>query len=197
MWRRAFAAFLAWLLANVAAGAVVAFASPPLMTGDFGWFLLNGLLAGVAFGVAQWLALRPFLPRIRLWAPVTTLASPFSWTCAYLLGFLTLGLGGWLATGVSSVAQWVLLRRSTRRPRLSLLWIPANLIGGGIFYFCYFTASAELYSSQSHPTVIALLFAGSVGYALVTGIVVGLLVGLADRAPLPAAFGAPKLTWPG
>lgn len=75
-----------------------------------------------------------------------------------------------------------------------LLWIPANLIGGAIFYFCYFSASAEVYSSQLHPSVVPLLFAGSIGYAIVTGIVVALLVW---RPPNVARRrDAPKLTSP-
>jgi hypothetical protein len=175
-WSRALSAYFAWLLAHVVAGAVIAIVLPPLQ-GNFGLFVLSGLIAGIAFGVAQWLALRPFLPKLRLWAPATMVYSPFSWVFGYLFGFLTLGLGGWLGAGVSALAQWLLLARSTGRLGLSLLWFPASLIGGAIFYFCYYLSE--------WPSTVEVLFAGSVGYAIVTGLVVALLVTRADHSSAP------------
>jgi hypothetical protein len=171
VWRRALVAYLAWLLANAVAGAVVAIASQPLRQGSgFGFFVLNGVVAGVAFGVAQWLAVRPFLPKLRLWAPATAVYSPVSWVFGYVFALLTLGYGGWLGAGVSALGQWLLLARSTGREGVSFLWVPASLIGGAIFYFCYLVGTVEL------------LFAASIAYALVTGLVVALLVVVTDRS---------------
>jgi hypothetical protein len=170
MWRRPVVAYVVWVLANTVAGAVLAFASQPFRQGSgFGFFVLNGLVAGVAFGAAQWLALRPFLPKLRLWAPATIVLSPLSWVFGYVFALLTLGYGGWLGAGVSAIGQWLLLARATGRDGLSFLWVPASLIGGAIFYFCYLVGTVEL------------LFAAGIAYALVTGLVVTVLIVLTDR----------------
>ncbi len=175
MWRRALAAYLLWLLAHVVAGVVIALVAPLFMRGDFAlYFLGNGLLDGGALGVAQWLALRPFLPKLRLWAPATIVVTPVNWVVAYVVGFFTFGFLGWIGAGVSAFAQWVLLDRSTSRPALSFLWVPASLIGGAIFYFAYFTSRDPFFQP---------LFAGTMGYAIVTGLVVALLVGKSQPKP--------------
>jgi hypothetical protein len=138
------------------------------------------------FGVAQWLALQPFLPRVRLWAPVTFAASPVSWTLGVMYAYATFGLGGWVGAGFSAAAQAVVLTMSFRPDQflvpLSLIWIPASVIGGAIFYFFYLSALLEFSSPPpGSPSPFLLIFLGGVAYGVVTGVVVYVLVVLSGR----------------
>lgn len=171
MWRRGLAAYLVWLLAHVIAGAAIALVTPRFDHGDLALFIFgNGLFDGAALGVAQWLALRLFLPKLRLWAPVTIVVTPVNWVLGYGFGFVTFGVFGWVGAAISALAQWPLLARSsrsaTRTGDFSSLWVPAALIGGAIFYFSFW------FSRGDGPA----LFWGTIGYAIVTGLVVALLV---------------------
>src|SRR6266853_3450552 len=137
-WRRAIAASFLWLVANVVAGAVLAVAAQPLLfVQSFYVFYVVALLAGCAFGLAQWLALRPFFRDVRLWAPATIAASLISWSLALMFAGVTFGFGGWLGGAFSAAAQTVLLAMSARNDdlslRLSFLWVPASVIGGAVF----------------------------------------------------------------
>src|SRR5258708_12270629 len=142
--RRAIAAFFVWLIANAAAGELFAVAAQPFLPLQF--FYVAALLAGCAFGLAQWLALRPFFRDVRLWAPAPIVASLISWRLALMFAVGTVGFGGWLGGGFSAVVQSVLFALSARNDdlslRLSFLWAPASLIGGAVFYFCYWGALA-------------------------------------------------------
>jgi hypothetical protein len=186
MWRRAVVAYLAWVLAHVVGGAI--FAAGTVLFMPYSWWeiIVNGIYAGAVFGVAQWLALRPFLPGLRLWAPATFIASPVSWTLGVMYAFATFALGGWVGAGFSAAAQAVVLARSFRRDNflvaLSLIWIPASVIGGAIFYYLYLTALVTISSPQpGYPSPFLLIFLGSIAYGVVTGLVVGVLVVLAGR----------------
>ena len=164
------------LLAHVVAGFAIALVTPRFSRVDLAPFILgNGLFDGAALGLAQWLALRPFLPTLRLWAPVTIVVTPLNWGLGYMFGFVTLGLFGWVAAAVSALVQWPLLARSTRsttrRGDFSSLWVPAALFGGAIFYFSWWASKGEARA----------LFRGTIAYAIVTGLVVALLVGRAVR----------------
>jgi hypothetical protein len=179
------------------AGAAFAFAAQPFLTFEIGFFFIASLLAGFVFGVAQWLALRPFFRDVRLWAPATIVASPLSWTVALMFAGLTFGLGGWLGGGFSAAVQSVVLAMSARNDELSLklsfLWIPASVIGGALFYVCYYWGAGALgpgtglnYYLTASPS--DWIFLGSLGYAVVTVPCVALLVAVAGRksAPKPA-----------
>src|SRR5579872_1845852 len=108
-WLRAVGAFAAWLLAH--AVAALLFLAGMAVIPDYGFWtlLLHGLLAGVAFGAAQWIVLRWFLPEVRWWLPATIAASPMSWYWGYYLAAATMTLGGWLGGGFSALVQAGLL----------------------------------------------------------------------------------------
>jgi hypothetical protein len=176
MLRRALTAYFAWLLAHAVAGVAIALVTPRFSRADLAPFILgNGLFDGTALGLAQWLALSPFLPKLRLWAPVTIVATPLNWGLGYVFGFVTLGVFGWVAAAISALVQWPLLARSTRsttrRGDFSSLWVPAALFGGAIFYFSWWVSNGEGRA----------LFWGTIAYAIVTGPVIALLVARADR----------------
>lgn len=180
-WRRGLGAYLVWLGANALAGAAFAPLAPSLFAFD-GRIILEGFYAGALFGVAQWLALRPYLAGVRAWAPVTLLVSPVSWVCGMYIGIYSIGLLGWLGTAVSAFAQWIVLMESARNDRLlmvySTLWLGAAVIGGAVFYFFLIAAL-----SKDHPPTFLLIVAGAAGYAIVTGFVVALLAALqSDRS---------------
>src|SRR5258708_13094196 len=188
--RRAIAAFFVWLIANAAAGELFAVAAQPFLPLQF--FYVAALLAGCAFGLAQWLALRPFFRDVRLWAPATIVASLISWRLALMFAVGTVGCGVWLGGGFSAVVQSVLFALSARNDdlalRLSFLWAPASLIGGAVFYFCYWGALA---AGQPHNhtglSPSEWIFVGSLGYAVLTAPVVPLLVAVArPKSPPPA-----------
>jgi hypothetical protein len=186
MWRRVVAAYLVWVLAHVIGGAVFAAGTVLFIPNEWWQIIVNGAYAGAVFGVAQWLALRPFLPGLRLWAPVTFVASPVSWTLGVVYAVATFAFGGWLGAGFSAAAQAVVLAVSFRRDNflvaVSLIWIPASVIGGAIFYFFYFPALVTLSSpQQGYPSPFLLTFLGSVAYGVVTGLAVVVLVTLAGR----------------
>jgi hypothetical protein len=185
-WRRGLGAYLVWLVANALAAAAFAPLAPSLFGFD-SRIIFEGLYAGAVFGVAQWLALRPFLVDVRLWAPVTLVASPASWSFGMTIGVLSLGIGGWLGTTISASAQCGVLLWSSRSDRLmfglSFLWLAVGVVGGAVFYFFLLAAL----STDAHPPTIELIVAGGIGYGVVTGLVVAPLAALeAGRSAAPA-----------
>jgi hypothetical protein len=191
-WRRAIAASFIWLVANAVAGAAFGFAAVPFMSLGIGFIFIAAVLAGCFFGVAQWLALRPFFRDVRLWAPATIVASPMSWSIGLMFGGLTLGLGGWLGGGFSAAVQSVVLATSARNDELSLklsfLWIPASVIGGAVFYICLAYGALGTGTSLNYyltASPLEWIFLGSFGYALVTVPCVALLVAVAGRKSAP------------
>jgi hypothetical protein len=171
-WRRGLRAYFVWLVANALAGAAFAPLAPPLFGFD-ARIIVEGLYAGTVFGVAQWLALRPFLSNAWIWVPVTIIASPLAWSCGMVIGVYTVAIGGWLGAGVSATAQSGVLLWSLRRSQLmfGLFWVAAAVIGGAVFYVFFLVAL----SSGAHPPAFELIVAGGIGYALVTGLVVALI----------------------
>jgi hypothetical protein len=171
-------------------------AAVPFVSLGIGFIFIAAILAGCFFGVAQWLALRPFFRDVRLWAPATIVASPMSWSIGLMFAGLTFGLGGWLGGGFSAAVQSVVLAMSARDDelswRLSFLWIPASVIGGAVFYICLdYGALSSGTSLNSYVTASPsewIFFGSSLGYALVTVPGVALLAAVAGRksAPKPA-----------
>lgn len=196
MLRRSLVAFVVWVLANGVAGLVFDLVSPTPRGWDYRYLFVEGLLAGVLFGLAQWLVLRLFLADVKLWMPATVVASPVSWMLGFLFGMATLGFGGWLGAGFSAAAQTLVLtwgaRRDERSMLLSLLWFPAALVGGALFYFSYWPALALAAQPPSgivaaQPSPSQYVLAGSIAYAVVTGLVLVLLVAVAARRSAPGA----------
>ena len=79
--------------------------------------LAGGLLAGVAIGVAQWLALRDRLPDATWWIPATAIAHAIglvagSALVAYQTGMAQLALQGAVTGLALGIAQGLVLRRS-------------------------------------------------------------------------------------
>ena len=172
-WRRGLRAYLVWLVAHALAGAAFAPLAPPLFGFDARTIIAEGLYAGTVFGVAQWLALRPFLANAWVWVPVTIIVSPLAWSFGIFVGVYTVAIGGWLGAGVSATAQAGVLLWSLRRNQLmfGLLWVAAAVIGGAVFYVFFLVAL----SSGSHPPAYELIIAGAIGYGVVTGLVVALV----------------------
>jgi hypothetical protein len=191
--RRVLVAFVVWLVANSVAGLVFYVVSTTFWGFEYWRLFVEGLLAGVVFGVAQWLALRPFFADVRFWAPVTVVASPVSWMLGILYGMATLGLGGWIGAAFSAAAQTLLLAWSARHDErlllFSLLWFPAALVGGALFYFGYYFALLTVQPSSgviaAQPSPIQYVLGGSVAFAVMTGLVVALLVAVAARRSAP------------
>ncbi len=186
-----------WLVANALAGAVLAVAAQPLLAIQsfyvFYDIYVAALVAGCAFGLAQWLALRPYFRDVRLWAPATIAASLISWSLGLMFAGVTFGFGGWLGGAFSAAAQTVLLAMSARNDdlslRLSFLWVPASVIGGAVFYFCYWGAlGAASPDTHSALTPFGWILVGSLGYTVVTVPFVAVLVAVAGRKPAPKAL---------
>ena len=79
--------------------------------------LAGGLLAGVAIGAAQWLALRDRLPDATWWIPATAIAHAIglvagSALVAYQTGMAQLALQGAVTGLALGIAQGLVLRRS-------------------------------------------------------------------------------------
>jgi hypothetical protein len=169
VWLRALAAYTAWIGAHAVAGAIFALSAQFIFL-TYG-LAAEGLAAGAIFGVAQWLVLRHFFSGMKLWAPVTLVASPISWDRGMAFAMATFGLAGWLGGAFSAIAQSTVLvmafQRDASLVRLSLLYVPAGVIGGAIFYFCYWFAPSN--------APFWLIFLGSLGYAVVTGFVIALI----------------------
>jgi hypothetical protein len=181
-WRKALTTYGAWVGAHTVAGlAFVVVVVDVVPDRSFWVLLLHGLLAGAIYGFAQWLVLRWSLPEVRWWLPATAAASPFSWFFGYWLGAATFTLGGWLGGAFSALLQVALLalafREDARLAILSVVWLPAALLGSLIFYFAYIVAVSP---GPSEPPPWESLLVGSVGFGAVTGPVVALLAGLVD-----------------
>jgi hypothetical protein len=112
-----------------------------------------------------------------------------NWVLGYGFGFVTFGEFGWVAAAISALVQWPLLARSTRTTTrtgdFSSLWVPAALIGGAIFYFSFWFSGGDGRA----------LFWGTIGYAIVTGLVVALLV-VRQSAASAGPGGSPARTKP-
>src|SRR5438128_4639742 len=159
-WQRGLRAYFLWLVANALAGAAFAPLAPPLFGFD-ARIIAEGLYAGTVFGIAQWLALRPFLANAWVWVPVTISASPLAWSFGIFVGVYTVAIGGWLGAGVSATAQAGVLLWSLRRSQLmfGLLWVAAAVVGGAVFYVFFLVAL----SSGSHPPAVEMITAGAHG----------------------------------
>ena len=181
-WARSLAAYVAWLIAHALAGLVFVAVAVLIPAGDWWVIVVHGLAAGVIFGLAQWLVLRWFFPGIIWWLPATVVASPISWYLGIPFAAATLFYGGWLAGGISAIAQMSVLAiyfgNDTRKVTVSVFWLPAAIVGGAIFYFSYLFSVFNP-GRYSYPPLQSILI-GSVGFAAVTGLVVAMLAGLAS-----------------
>lgn len=182
-----------WLLANGVAGAVVGGISPFLPR------LISILATPLAFGLCQWLVVRPHFAPGRWWFWMTAggvfafapsslalLGSPQAQTVlqevapepARVLPLAVMGLIGGLVLGL---VQWYSLSHYVRRAGW---WLLASAAGGvplgptvGVLYLVIITGT-----SFGDPAAQALICAlGGLGYALPTGITLAWLTADGDR----------------
>lgn len=182
-WLKPTEAFLAWIGAHAAAGTLlfVVIVEVPLFGSQ--WTVLEvGLAAGILFGLGQWFVLRWFLPQVRWWLPVTVALSPVSWYAGMLFAIGTLTFGGWLGGWISASAQMVLLYVPFQRRRhvgwLVAAWFVAAIIGSLLFYYGFLFA---ITFSRYNPPPLQSLLVGSVGFGVLTGIVIALFVRFASQ----------------
>jgi hypothetical protein len=129
--------------------------------------LLFGIVGGAIVGALQWVVLRPWVPGVRWWIPLTALAfglihafndsfqyPPFDIPAVLLADGVVLG-----------ALQWFALRRALPR---SWVWLPAVAIGwlAGMLF-----SIALLPQLGGDPLAELLLGWGSAG--LVTGLITG------------------------
>jgi hypothetical protein len=171
--------WLSWTLAT-AIGLIIGYLPAALFVNELDLGLARivvPLLAGILIGVAQWLVLRRYVTNSVDW--VLHLAG--SWVVGYTLGLLVVDwlagsfigtLLGYILFGVIiAVFQWPLLRREI--PQLAL-WILANVVGWSLGAFLSQLAIAALFGENP-----ANLLATTVVNMAVTGLVAGLITGLA------------------
>lgn len=179
---------MAWTAAHAVAGLLfLAFVVevPPFSTA---WSLvLDGLGAGVLFGLGQWLVLRWFLPAVRWWLPATVVLSPISWYSSMLIAFGTVNLGGWLGGFYSAAAQMALLVVAYRSRRfavgLAVAYLMAAMLGSLLFYYGF-----ELAIEGNFIRDVVPLLVGSAGFGAITGVVIALFVWLMSRpSALPSS----------
>ncbi len=100
--------------------------------------ILGGAVVGMLVGGAQWLVLQSETDRVDIrWVLLSGLGGALATLPAYLAG-VTLVAGpaigyfviGALYGGIFGMLQWVILR--TPYDELAMLWIIANVIGGGL-----------------------------------------------------------------
>ncbi len=135
----------AWLLAHLVAGAAARLAIHGLSRffGDGGPIVVP-LLAGLAFGIAEWAVLRRRLGWSGWWVPVTALAMTAAGAAVFWLGPLlwrpvgpgqarAYGIGAGLFTGlVVALAQGALLRQRGWPGRRALTWLLLGTLGAGL-----------------------------------------------------------------
>ncbi len=123
--------WLQWVLANAVAGALALSVTGTMIIADslnnamvVGVF---GMVIGVAFGITQWLVLRPQILQAYLWV----LASVVGGVVLAVLGFAMGGavggpLGGAVIGGALGIIQWLVLRQRVSR---AYLYLPASIVG--------------------------------------------------------------------
>ena len=186
---KALGAWLAWTAAHAVAAvlfmAYVVVLVPPFSA--FPSLPLDGLGAGVLFGLGQSIVLRWFLPAVRWWLLATVLVSPVGWAMGYFFAFATLGLGGWLGGFPPALMQALLLviafQRRNPLAGLALGYLFAAMLGSLVFYFLFLDATGDrsLPQLSIFPTRLESMEVGSVAFGAITGIVVALMVWFAAR----------------
>ena len=192
-WGRALVAYVSWVLVHAAGGAIfavaVVYAIPQNQWSPLA-FTVDGLVAGVIFGLGQWLVLEWMFGRMYWWLLATVPASPASWLVGYVIAFATLGLGGWIGALVPAAAQTLVLSVSFKRgPRgstlpLALAWFPAAMLGAIAFYSNFV---AVLNRRGGSP--VELIAIGCIVFGALTGLVIA---GLAATVARSSAGSRPR-----
>lgn len=184
-WGRAALAYAAWVLVHGVGGAIFALCIVDLIPQNQGSNIaVDGLVAGVIFGLGQWLVLEWLFGRMYLWLVATVPASYFSWLVGYVAAIATIGLGGWIGAAVSAAAQTFVLAVSLKRdPRgsplpLALAWFPAAMLGAIVFYSNFWAAI----NSLGGESPIGLIASGAIGFGALTGVVIAALAATTARS---------------
>lgn len=121
-------------------------------------FVSGGAVAGLIIGTVQWLSLREYVQGTRRWIIATTIGTAATWLIFVLTTSTAVIYGIWFGA-IHGLMQWMLLRR---KGFISILWIPASMIGWSIGF------GITQYSIQPEGSFVAGLVAGAItGLALV------------------------------
>lgn len=180
LWK-ALGSWLAWTGAHAVAGLLLlgfVVLVPPFSST---WsVLIDGLAAGILFGLGQWSVLRWSLPSVRFWFRATVFVSPVSWGAGVDFAVGTLSFGGWLGGLFSASVQAVLLWDAMRDRRHSILlavtYFGAAMLGSLLFYYGFLIATSAQSDPYRLPPPAESMLLGSVAFGALTGIVVALFV---------------------
>ena len=143
--------------------------------------LLGGMLAGVAIGGAQWMALRDRVPDAAWWMPATALAHAFGLALgAALVGYQTgladLAVQGAITGITLGIAQGLILRRSLPGWLWWTLAMPVLWALGWVV-----TSAAQVQVEKQFSNFGSL---GALSFTLLSGLLLGRL--LQGAQPTPA-----------
>ena len=145
--------------------------------------LAGGLLAGVAIGAAQWLALRDRLPDAAWWIPATAIAHAVglavgSALVGYQTGMAQLAIQGAVTGLALGIAQGLVLRRSVPGWPWWTLAMPFLWALGWVV-----TTAAQVQVEQQFSNFGAL---GALAFTLLSGLLLARLLRDAAMSPAPA-----------
>ena len=172
-----------WTLAY-ALGSGVGFALASYLTDNRNTVLnlFAGAIVGLVLGGSQWLLLRHFHRRMRLWMPLTLVSYSTSYAIGYSLFFKLYGssvpvvliesLFGLVSGGLVGLAQWYVLKPIVQQSRIWFLSVLtaetlAGAVGWGIILDSIQNSS---YKNMNYS--LSLLIASSVGGAI-SGLITG------------------------
>ena len=146
--------------------------------------LTGGLLAGVAIGAAQWLALRDRLPAAAWWIPATAIAHAIGLASgSALIGYQTdmaqLAIQGAVTGLALGIAQGLVLRRSVPGWPWWTLAMPFLWALGWVV-----TTAAQVQVEQQFSNFGSL---GALAFTLLSGLLLSRLLRNAAISPAPAA----------
>lgn len=149
--------------------------------------LAGGLLAGIAIGAAQWLALRDRLPDATWWIPATAIAHAIGMVAgsalvAYQTGMAQLALQGAVTGLALGIAQGLVLRRSVAGWPWWSLAMPFLWALGWVV-----TTAAQVQVEQQFSNFGSL---GALAFTLLSGLLLSRLLrdaGITSVSPEPIA----------
>jgi hypothetical protein len=134
---------------------------------------LAGVAVGLGLGVGQWLFIRRLFDGAGWWIVATLIGFGVA---GFALGVgttdelarrgLTSEVVGFVLGAAAGVAQWVVLRRVSRR---AVWWLPASTAAFGLGWFVMWRFDYDLYSDEIVPFVVNLALL-VVPFVLISGL---------------------------